>query len=155
MHRRLILAAVTLAVALSAAGVSIARSGGTRAATASTVVLGSAAFAGHGAEGWGTSRPHRIFNGGDPSGLVREIQWTGWGGRSAIGFGLHAIFKPHGGYYPEPVLIELRASDLGRCKPGGPPTYRQLSFRVPERPEGSLGPWTLWSGAKTLCKSPF
>jgi hypothetical protein len=150
MHRRLVLAAI-VAVGLSVAGVSLASSGD----TASTVVLGSSVFAGRYGEGWGTSRPRRIFNGGDPSGLVREIQWTSWGGSTAIGYGIHFIFKPQGGYYSQPVLIELRATGLGKCSPSGPRAYTHLSVRDPVRPEGAYGPWFAWSGAKTLCRSGF
>ena len=151
MRRRFVLAAM-LAVALALTG-GQAASG--RARAASTVVLGSAVFAGSMGEGWGTSRPARIFNGGDPSGLVKEIHWVSWGGKTAIGYGLNFIFKPHGGYYSEPVIIELRASGLGRCTPSGPPAYSHLSVRSPERPEGHLGASSSWSGAKTLCKFGF
>jgi hypothetical protein len=99
--------------------------------------------------------PAKIFNGGDPSGLVKEIRWVGWGGKTATGFGLNFIFKPQGGYYSQPVIIELRASGLGRCGAGGSRAYSHLSVRVPERPEGPLGKWSSWSGAKTLCKAGF
>jgi hypothetical protein len=43
-------------------------------------------------------RPHKLFNGGDPSGLVTHIHWVSWGGKTAIGYGLNPIFKPGGGY---------------------------------------------------------
>jgi hypothetical protein len=48
--------------------------------------------------GWGTAKPARIFNGGDPSGLVTHIRWASWGGSTANGHGLNWIFKPGGGY---------------------------------------------------------
>lgn len=70
----------------------------------STPVLGSAAFATPNGEGWGSAQPRRVYNGGDPSGLVTEIQWTSWGAHAAIGYGLGNIFKPHGGYY-HPVVL--------------------------------------------------
>jgi hypothetical protein len=148
MGARFALAIVVIAAGLSVPAASLAASGH----TASTVVLGSAAFAGQGGEGWGTSRPMRVFNGGDPSGLLREIRWASWGGSSAIGYALHPIFKPHGGYYPEPVLAIVRASGLGRCSPSGPLAYTHLSIRDPERPDGPLGAWYAWSGAKSICK---
>jgi hypothetical protein len=112
----------------------------TTASGASSVVLGSAAFAGPHGEGWGTAKPTRIYNGGDPSGLVTHIHWKSWGGRSAIGYGLNAIFKPHGGYYSHLAQIELRAHGLGKCG-SGPRAYTQLSFRVPSYPGGPLGAW--------------
>lgn len=127
----------------------------TTASGAARVVLGSAAFAGPNGEGWGTAKPTKIFNGGDPSGLVTRIHWTSWGGSSAIGYGLNAIFKPHGGYYSHLAQIELRAHGLSRCSSTGPRAYTQLSFRVPSYPGGPLGGWMSWSGAKNICKSFF
>ena len=59
-------------------------------------LLGSPDFAPNG-EGWGIQRPSRIFNGGDPSGLVTGIRWRDWGRRIAIGWGRNAIFRPAGG----------------------------------------------------------
>jgi hypothetical protein len=135
--------ALTAALAITC---SIAACG---AAAASNLVLGSPTFAGTGAEGWGNVAPHRIYNGGDPSGLVKEIQWTSWGGRVAIGYGLGWIFKPHGGYYSRPLLVELRAQALGHC--GSQPAYTQLAIRWPSKPEASLGSWRLWSEARSLC----
>src|SRR5438270_557935 len=103
MPRKVRLAvAPSLAVMLIGLSVAAFSAGG-----ANTVVLGSATFAGTGGEGWGTSHPAKVYNGGDPSGLVKEIQWTSWGGKTAIGYGLGYIFKPHGGYYNRPVLVEL------------------------------------------------
>ena len=119
----------------------------------SSVALGSSAFAKPYGEGWGTARPARIFNGGDPSGLVKEIQWTSWGGRVAVGYGLGWIFKPAGGYYNRPLLVELRAEALGHC--GSQPAYTQLAIRVPSKPEAPLGSWHLWSEAKSLCRFGF
>jgi hypothetical protein len=126
-----------------------------RGQAASSVVLGSALFAGPPGEGWGTSKPSRLYNGGDPSGLLTEIRWVSWGGSSAIGFGLDAIFKPQGGYYSRPVIVELRASALGKCNASGASAYSRLFIRGPERPEGPLRPWSSWSGSKSLCKFGF
>jgi hypothetical protein len=144
-------AIVALVCMLGAAG-SAAPSFGS---AGSNVVLGSAAFAGPNGEGWGTTKPARIFNGGDPSGLVTHIQWASWGARSAIGYGLNPIFKPRGGYYRKLAHIELRARALGKCSGGGPPAYMQLSFRIPSYPGGPLGGWMLWSGTKSICKPGF
>lgn len=119
---------------------------------AKEVVLGSKAFELHGS-GWGTAEPSEIFNGGDPSGLVTEIHWHGWGGAVATGYGLNSIFKPEGGYYPQPVRIELRASGLDHC--GIDPAYTRLQARVPKRPGAPLGPWFLWSGAGTICSTAY
>ncbi len=73
------------------------------------VVLGAKEFMGRDGEGWGSAHPSRIFNGGDPSGLVKDIRWTSWGPSTALGTGENAIFKPGGGYYAQLATISLRA----------------------------------------------
>jgi hypothetical protein len=123
------------------------------AGAAANPVLGAKSFAAPYGKGWGTAEPAEIFNGGDPSGLVTHIRWSGWGNPTAIGHGLNAIFKPHGGYYRKLAQIELRATNLGKC--GSRRAYTKLEARVPRKPGGKLGKWFAWSGAKTLCKSPF
>lgn len=144
---------IAIGVALVAAGCGSSQA----ATTASTAVLGSAVFAGPNGEGWGTVRPAKVYNGGDASGQIREIHWTSWGGKTAIGYGLNAIFKPHGGYYPQPVIVEVRASGLGKCTSDGPPAYTHLSVRSPTKPDGPLGAWHAWeySPSKGLCEFGF
>lgn len=121
------------------------------AAGGNGVVLGAKAFAPNG-WGWGTQRPARIFNGGDPSGMVTQIRWMSWGGPAAIGFGRNPIFKPGGGYFKRLARIELRPEDIGSCK--GRRAYRRLSVRVPSHPGGKLGHWQLWAGATSICSAP-
>jgi hypothetical protein len=122
------------------------------AAAAADPVLGSESFAAPYGDGFGTPEPTEIFNGGDPSGSVTHITWTGWGNPTAIGHGLNPIFKPHGGYYRKPARIELRATKLGHC--GKQLAYTRLEVRIPKKPGGKLGKWFSWSGAKTLCRAP-
>jgi hypothetical protein len=114
------------------------------------IVLGAKVFAPMGT-GFGTVKPKRIFNGGDPSGLVEDIAWSHWGSRTAIGTGKTAIFKPGGGYYPRLVRSQLRASRLGHCAAHGPLAYTRLEAREPSHPGGPLGKWFLWSGQKSIC----
>lgn len=123
------------------------------AGAAANPVLGAKSFAAPYGKGFGTAEPSEIFNGGDPSGSVTQIKWTGWGNPTAIGHGLNPIFKPRGGYYRKPARIELRATKLGRC--GSRRAYTKLEVRVPKKPGGKLGKWFSWSGAKTICKPPF
>jgi hypothetical protein len=113
-------------------------------------VLGSSDYAPNG-EGWGTQHPVSIFNGGDPSGLVTNINWRRWGSGTAYGRGRNAIFKPGGGYFPQLVWIRLRADHIGRCTRGGPRAYRRLSVRLPSRPGGPLGPWIPWVVDGRIC----
>jgi hypothetical protein len=138
-----------LAMVLCALGATLAAS----SAAAANPVLGAKAFAAPYGSGFGTAEPKEIFNGGDPSGSVRDIKWTGWGNPSAIGSGLEPLFKPHGGYYRKPGRVELRATKLGKC--GGQAAYTKLEIRAPKHPGGKLGKWQSWSGVKTICKPPF
>lgn len=142
--------AAALALGLMLSAVAFASAGG-----AKTVVIGSAEYATPYGEGWGSSRPRILYNGGDRSGRILEIRWASWGASTARGYGLNYVFKPRGGYYEQPVIIELRAQKLGRCSPGGPPAYTQLYVRSPERPEGKIRPWSSWSGSSSLCKFGF
>jgi hypothetical protein len=129
--------------------------GSALASGSSEVVLGSTVYAGSIGVGWGNQHPSEIFNGGDPSGLVTHIHWSSWGGRTASGHGLNAIFKPTGGYYSELVTIQLHAYHKGRCTAHGPMAYQRLSVREPSRPGGRVGPWESWSGSTTLCRFGF
>jgi hypothetical protein len=140
---------------LLASGVTAGAFAAVAKATEPGVVLGARAYAGSQGVGWGKPHPSELFNGGDPSGLVSHIDWLTWGGASATGHGLNAIFKPRGGYYSQLVRIQLHAYDRGRCTPHGPLAYRKLSFREPSRPGGHVGVWRSWSGSKTLCRSGF
>lgn len=115
-------------------------------------VLGSTSFIPRIGVGWGMYKPSEIFNGGDPSGMIDGISWTGWGMPEAIGYGKTYIFKPNGGYYPGSVTAELRALDLGHCSAGGPLAYQVLEVREPSVPGGKLGPWFAWDDVKTLCR---
>jgi hypothetical protein len=146
--RLLALPLTALLVAAALAAILAASAG-----AAANPVLGAKSFAAPHGEGFGTAEPSTIFNGGDPSGDVTKIHWTGWGNPTAIGHGLNPIFKPHGGYYRKPAKIELRATDLGKC--GNQAAYTRLEVRVPKHPGGKLGKWLLWSGAKTICKPPY
>ena len=89
-------------------GADEARSGRVADATVDAVVLGSASFAPNGA-GWGTARPPRIFNGGDPSGLVTHIRWSRWGQPVATGHGFTRSSSLMGG--------TTRGSPILSCMP--------------------------------------
>lgn len=120
-------------------------------AASAEVRLGSAAFnPSPYAEGFGEVRPTAVYNGGVPSGLIKRIHWRGWGGKTAIGTGRNAIYKPVGGYFPMPARIRLKATNLGTC-PGEGRAYRRLLVRIPLWPRGALGPWQAWNGSKSLC----
>ena len=46
-------------------------------------------------QGYGHARPATVFNGGDPTGLVRHIRWSSWGGARAIGTGTSDYVGPN------------------------------------------------------------
>jgi hypothetical protein len=140
---------IPLAMVIGALCAALAVSAG----AAANPVLGSKAFVAPNGSGFGEAEPAAIFNGGDPSGSVTSITWSGWGNPTAIGYGLNPIFKPHGGYYAKLARIELRATDLGKC--GDRRAYTRLEARVPHHPGGKFGKWFTWSGAKTICKPSY
>lgn len=86
-----------------------------------------------------------FHNGGAPSGMVSDIRWTRWGADRSHGWGKIAVYKPSGGYYSKRVRIELRALDLGHCRPGSRLAYKSLRYRMPNRPGGPVGTWRYWS----------
>ena len=147
MKRKALLPAIVLLASLAAFAPGVG------ATAPAKVVLGSKAFAPMGV-GFGTVKPKEIFNGGDPSGLVQNITWRHWGAATATGSGKTSIFKPGGGYYPQLVGAQLRASNLGHCTAHGPLAYRRLEAREPSHPGGPLGKWFLWSDRKSICVAP-
>jgi hypothetical protein len=136
-----------------AAGTLAATADAVRSLSEGGVTLGSSKFYAPQSRGFGSVRPAKIFNGGDPSGLVTNIHWDTWGGVEALGRGLNAISAPKGGYYRRLARIDLKARDRGPCPGSSRLVYRQLLARVPSRPGGPVGSWFLWSGAHDLCDS--
>ncbi|HEU4737688.1 MAG TPA: hypothetical protein VFS54_01260 [Solirubrobacterales bacterium] len=117
---------------------------------AAPIVLGGEVYGGEYGEGWGVARPHTIYNGGVPSGLISKVHWSSWGGAEARGRGRHPIYKPRGGYYRHPVVAQLKVTRIGSCE--GRDAYLKLLIREPKRPGGPLGPWYSWSGPQTICE---
>jgi hypothetical protein len=82
-------------------------------------------------KGYGHVRPSSIFNGGDPTGLVRHIEWLTWGGPRAVGVG--------SGFYVAPNQITAEGSrhsavivlfKLGTCH--GRRAYNAIQWYFPE-----------------------
>jgi hypothetical protein len=44
--------------------------------------------------GFGQVKPAKIFNGGDPTGLVTHVVWTSWGGSRAVATGVSDYVGP-------------------------------------------------------------
>jgi hypothetical protein len=145
-------AVMALGLLLGTFGFGSSASASPRAeATTDQVVLGSSAFGLGSGWGFGTVAPTSIYNGGDASGLVKQIHWQSWGQAEAIGFGRNPTFRPHGGYYKKLLGIELMAGNIGSCPDGTGPAYTTLQFRARRKPGGKLGPWRNWSGQPTIC----
>jgi hypothetical protein len=120
------------------------------ARAADAPVLGSPDFVHVYGVGWGKVAPRKIHNGGDPSGLVSKIRWSGWGHPVARGVGTGNIFRLMGGYFP-PVRVKLRVRDLGRCPGHSQRAYTTLEIRIPQWPGGPLGEWVKWGGSTNMC----
>ncbi|HWB21412.1 MAG TPA: hypothetical protein VG652_00835 [Gaiellaceae bacterium] len=120
----------------------------------SRIGLGLKTSFGSGSKGWGLTRPWMVFSGGSPTGEVWNISWRQWGTANAIGHGATWNSTPTGGLYAQPGRAELRASNLGRCTPGGARTYRLLEIRVAQGPGTPWGKWHRFLGRADLCQSP-
>jgi hypothetical protein len=132
--------AAGIALSLACAGAAAA-DGNRRPPT-----LGSARFAkmiGGRSSGFGTVAPKVVNANGDPGSVVYELRWAGWGRAQTVGDGKSYAPGANGGWSGTRVPTELRATDLGRCWPGGPVVYRRLWFRATGEP-GVHG-WTPWS----------
>jgi hypothetical protein len=79
-------------LAIVAAGALACTSAAIAAANTTAILAGP--WAPH-QSGYGQARPSKIFNGGDPTGLVTHIQWATWGGAKAIGTGISVYVGPN------------------------------------------------------------
>jgi hypothetical protein len=126
----LVSAAAVLA-ACAGCGGSTANTGPGQGGTAAVPTLGRVAgdFA-HGA-GFGKVKPARIFNGGDPTGLVTHISWKSWGGGQAIGTGTSVWVGPNQSVAQgRPAAVTVEAFRLGMCH--GKLAYRAVEWYFPE-----------------------
>ena len=71
-------------------------------------------------QGYGQVRPSRVFNGGDPAGLVYGIHWTSWGGSEAIGTGTGISHQ-----------VRIVAFKLGVCR--GLRAYDAIEWYSPQQ----------------------
>jgi hypothetical protein len=81
--------------------------------------------------GFGQARPAKVFNGGDPTGLVSGVTWASWGGATATGTGTSEYVgsgQSVASGREEPATIV--AFDLGRC--GGTLMYRAVEWYFPQ-----------------------
>ena len=82
--------------------------------------------------GYGEIKPSRIFNGGDPTGLIRHVRWTRWGQKRAVGSGIAYWVWPGLGVADGTIASRavVVAYDLGRCH--GKPAYLRIAWFFPK-----------------------
>ena len=81
--------------------------------------------------GFGAVKPSRIFNGGDPTGLVTKITWQSWGGATATGTGTATYVagnEPVAAGTQEPATVV--AFKLGTCS--GKLMYQAVEWYFPQ-----------------------
>ena len=85
-----------------------------------------------GQHGYGHVKPRTIFNGGDPTGLVKAIHWSSWGGPRATGTGTALWVGPHQivaqGKFETGARIVL--FQRGRCH--GRSAYNAIEWYFPQ-----------------------
>jgi hypothetical protein len=93
------------------------------------------AFNNH-SSGFGQVKPKAFSTGGDPTGNVASVNWTGWGNPKAIGVGKAYWVWPGLSVATGSVLLQTRivAFDLGPCYDGGI-AYRKVTWYFPGRGE--------------------
>jgi hypothetical protein len=90
----------------------------------------SAGVFAHG-QGFGQVKPAKIFNGGDPTGLVTRVVWRSWGGARAIATGISDYVGPNQTVAEgrqEPVTVV--AFNLGLCN--GRLMYQAVEWYFPQ-----------------------
>ena len=81
--------------------------------------------------GFGQAEPARIFNGGDPTGLVSKIGWSGWGGPRATGTGMAEYIGPGQSVATgREIRATVVAFHLGRCH--GTLMYKAVEWFFPQ-----------------------
>jgi hypothetical protein len=101
------------------------------AATAGVPTLGQLAGDFARGEGFGQIKPSRIFNGGDPTGLLSRVVWSAWGGAQATGTGIGEYLGPNQtvaqGTEETATVV---AFDLGTCD--GKLMYQAVEWYFPQ-----------------------
>jgi hypothetical protein len=119
-------------VLLAAAAAPVLASAATRSTTASRQPPRLGRPWAPGQSGYGKVRPTRIFNGGDPTGLVQHISWTDWGASQAIGEGVAEYVWPGTSVAGNAPTSGARvvAFHLGTCR--GHRSYNAIEWYFPK-----------------------
>lgn len=82
-------------------------------------------------QGYGQIKPTTIFNGGDPTGMVKDIHWSSWGGAQALGTGLAVYVSPHQSVAEgSKEIARIVLFQLGRC--ANRPAYDAIEWYFPQ-----------------------
>ena len=82
-------------------------------------------------QGFGQVKPAKIFNGGDPTGLVTHVVWSSWGGTQATATGTAEYVGPNqSNYQGTEESATVVAFDLGSC--GGKYMYQAVEWYFPQ-----------------------
>jgi len=85
-------------------------------------------------QGFGQVKPTKIFNGGDPTGLVTNVVWSSWGGTQATATGTAEYVGPNQsvaqGTEESATVV---AFDLGTCD--GKYMYQAVEWYFPQHKE--------------------
>ena len=81
-------------------------------------------------DGYGEVKPRRVFNGGDPTGLVTHIHWKHWGAKQAWGWGT-GIFVWPGTSVAEGIRARARIVAFHRGSCHGAPAYDAVQWFYP------------------------
>ena len=112
------------------AGPAPAASPASAGSSAAVPVLGRLAGLFAQGAGFGQVKPAKIFNGGDPTGLVTKLAWSSWGAAKATGSGMSDYVGPGQSVATgtqQPVTVV--AFDLGICH--GTLMYRAVEWYFP------------------------
>jgi hypothetical protein len=96
------------------------------------VVLGRLAGVFAQGQGFGQVKPAKIFNGGDPTGLVTQITWQSWGGGQATGSGTAEYVGPNQSVATgTQETATVVAFNLGHCH--GTLMYKAVEWYFPQQ----------------------
>jgi hypothetical protein len=118
------------ALATPPAGSAAAASPASAGSSPAVPVLGRLAGLFAQGAGFGQVKPAKIFNGGDPTGLVTKLAWSSWGAAKATGSGMSDYVGPGQSVATgtqQPVTVV--AFDLGICH--GTLMYRAVEWYFP------------------------
>ena len=92
----------------------------------------------HGSTGFGVVKPAKIYNGGDPTGMVTSVVWSSWGGAQATATGTSDYVGPNQsvaqGTEESATVV---AFNLGTCD--GKLMYQAVEWYFPEEGQSFSG----------------